>query len=93
MTTGTTGTTGGGTNGGRGAAGAVTDRVSVRGLVRSYGTRKALDGIDLDLGPGVTGLLGRNGAGKTTLIRCLATDLEATAKSEPRMWGKARFGL
>ena len=53
-------------------------RVSVSGLVRSYGTRRALDGIDLELGPGVTGLLGRNGAGKTTLLRCLATDLEAT---------------
>ncbi|MEU2974357.1 ATP-binding cassette domain-containing protein [Nocardiopsis alba] len=50
--------------------------VSARGLVRTYGTRRALDGIDLDLGPGVTGLLGRNGAGKTTLMRCLSTDLE-----------------
>lgn len=63
---------------GAGAGGPGTARVSVRGLVRSYGTRRALDGIDLDLGPGVTGLLGRNGAGKTTLMRCLATDLEAT---------------
>ncbi|MBR8741755.1 ATP-binding cassette domain-containing protein [Nocardiopsis sp. MG754419] len=52
--------------------------VRARGLVRTYGTRRALDGVDLDLGPGVTGLLGRNGAGKTTLLRCLATDLEAT---------------
>jgi ABC-type multidrug transport system ATPase subunit len=51
--------------------------VSVRGLGHRYGTRTALAGIDLDLGPGVTGLLGRNGAGKTTLLRCLATDLEA----------------
>ncbi|GAA1457968.1 ATP-binding cassette domain-containing protein [Nocardiopsis exhalans] len=66
-----------GTTSGRG--GDVTaDRISVRGLVRSYGSRRALDGIDVDLGPGVTGLLGRNGAGKTTLMRCLATDLEAT---------------
>ncbi|GAA1087930.1 ATP-binding cassette domain-containing protein [Nocardiopsis metallicus] len=63
---------------GVGGSGPGTARVSVRGLVRSYGTRRALDGIDLDLGPGVTGLLGRNGAGKTTLMRCLATDLEAT---------------
>jgi ABC-type multidrug transport system ATPase subunit len=52
--------------------------VRIRGLVRRYGARTALDGVDLDLGPGVTGLLGRNGAGKTTLLRCLATDLEAT---------------
>ncbi|GHC84757.1 ABC transporter ATP-binding protein [Nocardiopsis terrae] len=61
--------------------------VSVRGLVRSYGTRRALAGIDLDLGPGVTGLLGRNGAGKTTLLRCLATDLEATG-GEVRVLGR-----
>lgn len=73
MTTGMTSGPTGGTTGG-----ATADRVSVRGLVRSYGTRRALDGIDLNLGPGVTGLLGRNGAGKTTLMRCLATDLEAT---------------
>ncbi|MEU3306377.1 ABC transporter ATP-binding protein [Nocardiopsis sp. NPDC055551] len=56
----------------------LTGGVRARGLVRTYGTRRALAGIDLDLGPGVTGLLGRNGAGKTTLLRCLATDLEAT---------------
>ena len=55
-----------------------TAPVHVRGLVRRYGTRAALDGVDLDLWPGVTGLLGRNGAGKTTLLRCLATDLEPT---------------
>ncbi|MFY7069789.1 ATP-binding cassette domain-containing protein [Nocardiopsis changdeensis] len=57
---------------------AVPDRrVVLRGVTRRYGTRTALDGVDLDLGPGVTGLLGRNGAGKTTLMRCLATDLDA----------------
>ncbi|WP_236567906.1 MULTISPECIES: ATP-binding cassette domain-containing protein [unclassified Nocardiopsis] len=53
--------------------------VHVRGLTRRYGTRTALEGLDLDLWPGVTGLLGRNGAGKTTLLRCLATDLEPSA--------------
>lgn len=60
--------------------------VRIRGLVRRYGTRTALDGVDLDLGPGVTGLLGRNGAGKTTLLRCLGTDLEAT-EGEVRVLG------
>ncbi|TDQ49584.1 ATP-binding cassette domain-containing protein [Actinorugispora endophytica] len=47
--------------------------VSARGLTKHYGDRAALNRIDLDLGRGVTGLLGRNGAGKTTLLRCLAT--------------------
>jgi ABC-2 type transport system ATP-binding protein len=47
--------------------------VEVEGLVLSYGARRALDGLDLELGAGVHGLLGPNGAGKTTLIRVLAT--------------------
>jgi len=32
----------------------------------------ALNGIDLHLGPGITGLVGANGAGKTTLLRIAA---------------------
>ncbi len=47
--------------------------VTVSKLRRSYGSTVALDGIDLELGTGVTGLLGPNGAGKTTLLRILAT--------------------
>lgn len=40
-----------------------------------FGSRLALDGLNLDLGTGVHGLLGPNGAGKTTLMRVLATVL------------------
>ncbi|MBB6433884.1 ATP-binding cassette domain-containing protein [Streptomyces candidus] len=48
--------------------------VQVRGLVKHYGTTKALDGVDLDVREGtVLGVLGPNGAGKTTLVRCLST--------------------
>ncbi|WP_329017891.1 ATP-binding cassette domain-containing protein [Streptomyces sp. NBC_00690] len=48
--------------------------VEVRGLVKHYGTTKALDGVDLDIPEGtVMGVLGPNGAGKTTLVRCLST--------------------
>jgi len=44
------------------------------GLVRRYGERRALDGIDLTLGQGQTLVVfGPNGAGKTTLLRVLAT--------------------
>jgi ABC-2 type transport system ATP-binding protein len=50
----------------------------VRGLAKTYGSRpwkkgfRALDGVDLEVGPGVVfGLLGPNGAGKTTLVKIL----------------------
>lgn len=47
--------------------------ITVSGLRRSFGSTTALDGVDLQIGTGVTGLLGPNGAGKTTLLRILAT--------------------
>lgn len=43
--------------------------LSVRGLVKSFGTQPAVDQVSFDLAPGtVTGLLGANGSGKTTLV-------------------------
>jgi ABC-2 type transport system ATP-binding protein len=51
--------------------------ISVRGLVKSYGDVRALDGVDLVVAPGtVFGLLGPNGAGKTTTVRVLTTLLK-----------------
>jgi ABC-type multidrug transport system ATPase subunit len=47
--------------------------VQATGLRIRAGSRLAVDGLDLTLGPGVHGLLGPNGAGKTTLMRALAT--------------------
>jgi ABC-2 type transport system ATP-binding protein len=44
----------------------------VRALSRSYGTLRALDGVDVEVRAGeVFGLLGPNGAGKSTFVRCL----------------------
>jgi ABC-2 type transport system ATP-binding protein len=41
-------------------------------LVKSYGSVRALDGLDLEVGSGeIFGYLGPNGAGKTTTIRLL----------------------
>jgi ABC-2 type transport system ATP-binding protein len=48
--------------------------IKARGLVKRYGTKAALDGVDLDVPRGtVCGLLGPNGAGKTTAVRVLTT--------------------
>ena len=54
--------------------------VEVRRLLRRYGKREALAGIDLTARPGeIHALLGPNGAGKTTLLRMLAGLVEPTA--------------
>jgi ABC-2 type transport system ATP-binding protein len=42
--------------------------VSARGVVKRYGRTVALAGLDAEIGPGITGLLGSNGAGKTTFL-------------------------
>lgn len=42
-----------------------------RGVVRRFGEKTAVAGIDLEAGPGITGLLGPNGSGKSTFLRCL----------------------
>lgn len=51
--------------------------IAVAGLRHCYGSRIALDGIDLRIEKGeIYGLLGPNGGGKTTLFRILSTLLE-----------------
>jgi ABC-2 type transport system ATP-binding protein len=46
--------------------------IEARGVRRTFGDLRALDGVDLALDSGsVVGLIGPNGAGKTTLLRAL----------------------
>jgi heme ABC exporter ATP-binding subunit CcmA len=50
--------------------------IALHGLVRGYGRRAVLKGLDLEVSPGkAVALFGSNGAGKTTLLRLLATRL------------------
>jgi ABC-2 type transport system ATP-binding protein len=48
--------------------------IRVAGLKKRFGTVRALDGVDFEVGEGtVLGLLGPNGAGKTTCVRVMTT--------------------
>ena len=48
--------------------------IEVAGVNYSYGDRRALDGLDLQIGRGeIFGFLGPNGGGKSTLFRLLST--------------------
>jgi len=50
----------------------MTAVIRTEALTKRYGTRRGLDGLDLEVRPGeVFGFLGPNGAGKTTTIRLL----------------------
>ncbi|MGM1029122.1 MAG: ABC transporter ATP-binding protein [Actinomycetota bacterium] len=61
--------------------------IQTRGLDKRFGRVRALDGLDLVVGPGdVHGFLGPNGAGKSTAIRVLLGMLRATA-GEARVLG------
>ena len=54
--------------------------IEATGLVKRYGHKAALDGVDLDVARGsVCALLGPNGAGKTTAVRVLTTLTEPDA--------------
>jgi ABC-type multidrug transport system ATPase subunit len=52
--------------------------VEITDLTRRFGRHQAVDGVNLQAGPGVFGLLGPNGAGKTTLLRMMATVIPPT---------------
>jgi ABC-2 type transport system ATP-binding protein len=58
----------------------MTTAILARGLVKTFGSTTALDGLDLEVHAGeVHGFLGPNGAGKTTTIRILLGLMRATA--------------
>ena len=61
--------------------------VETRNLSRTFGSKRAVDGIDLQVPPGsFYGFLGPNGAGKSTTIKCL-TGLLRPSGGEMRILG------
>ena len=58
-----------------------------QGLVKRFGARRALEGVDMEVAPGAAmGLAGANGAGKTTFIKC-ALDLCAADAGRVEIFG------
>jgi lipopolysaccharide export system ATP-binding protein len=56
--------------------------LQVRGLVKSYGRRRVVDGVDFEVHVGeIVGLLGPNGAGKTTTFRMTCGMIDPDAGS------------
>jgi lipopolysaccharide export system ATP-binding protein len=54
--------------------------LQVTGLVKTYGSRRVVDGVDFDVDSGeIVGLLGPNGAGKTTSFRMTCGIIELDA--------------
>ena len=54
--------------------------LEAKGLVKIYGTRRVVDGVDFEVFPGeIVGLLGPNGAGKTTSFRMTCGMIEPNA--------------
>ena len=55
-------------------------KIEIKNLTKIYprGKKKALNRVNIEIGQGIFGLIGRNGAGKTTLMRIVATIMDAT---------------
>jgi ABC-2 type transport system ATP-binding protein len=54
--------------------------LKARGISKSFGRRRVLAGLDLEVAPGeLVAIVGENGTGKTTLLRILAGDLRPDA--------------
>ncbi len=65
-----------------------TPVIQVMGLTKTYGTVRALDGLDLSIPRGgVYGVLGPNGAGKSTLFRILLGLIRASDGTATVMGG------
>ena len=53
--------------------------LEIRSLIKNYGKKQALKGLNVTLTEGVYGFLGPNGAGKSTFMNILTGNLKATS--------------
>lgn len=77
--------------------------LNAKALVKSYGGRRVVDKVDLDVHPGeIVGLLGPNGAGKTTIFYMIvgliepedgAVYLDSKPITNTPMYQRARMGV
>lgn len=57
-------------------------RIRIRGLVKTFGDDRVLDGVDLDLGIGESlAVIGQSGTGKSVMIKCMLGLLQPDAGS------------
>jgi len=67
--------------------------LEVRGVAKSFGGIRAVDGVSFDVHPGeILGLIGPNGSGKSTLFNCILGQLPPSA-GEVRIDGRAITGM
>lgn len=53
--------------------------ITITDLNKNFGSKQALDHVNLEIPQGMFGLLGPNGAGKTTLMKIIATLLKKSS--------------
>lgn len=65
-----------------------TPAIRLTGLTKTFGSVKAVDGVDLDIAPGeFFSMLGPSGSGKTTVLRMIA-GFEAPTSGRVELFGK-----
>ncbi|MEG2893392.1 MAG: ABC transporter ATP-binding protein [Clostridium sp.] len=64
-----------------------SNKIIIKNLSKTYGNRKVLNNINLEIDCGMFGLLGHNGAGKSTLMKILTTLTEPDKGGEIEICG------